>query len=266
MDLINQLKDLNFSEAEAKVYTTCLSHGQATGYEISKYSGIARSKIYNHLETLVKRGVLESFSGDKATYYRAISPEDLVLLTRKKVDASLEKFSYLAKNMPVYGPDDGIWEIEDYQRVGLKALEIVKGAKESLYIQVWQEDLDQELEDAINEKIDSLDQVLVILYDQTKQYKTGLKKFYRHGFEMERLEDMSQRWVTVVADDRSFLYSGLLFNGQAQGIYAENKILAFFAKEYVQHDAYSLKLIEDFREEIVARYGENMKGIRDIFK
>lgn len=266
MDLINQLKELNFSEPEAKVYTTLLKYGRSTGYEISKYSGIARSKVYNHLESLVKSGVLESFEGDKATYYKAISPEELVLLKRRSLNDKLDQFSYLAETLPRFDADEGIWEIEDYHRVMVKALDLIEGAEKSLYIQIWADELDPELEEAINKKIDSIDKTLVILYDEKQKYKTDIKKFYRHGFEMERLEDMSQRWITVVADEENFLYSGLLFNREARGIYAQNKILAFFAKEYVQHDAYSLKLIDDFRDEIVARYGENMKGIRDIFK
>lgn len=264
MELINNLKNMQFTEAEAKVYTTLLKYGRSTGYEISKYSGVPRSKIYNHIETLVQRGILETLNTGKTTYYRAISPEDLVNLTRKNLDDNLSSFAYLASNLPKPEEDKGIWEIEDYNRVLLKAGELIENSSQSLYIQIWTQELKAPLVDLINEKIDKLDRVVVILYDEKQNYKTDLKSFYPHGFEMERLEDMAHRWISIVADEENFLYSGILFNNEVSGIYTRNKILSFFAKEYVQHDAYCLKLIDKFRDELIDEYGQGMYGIRDI--
>lgn len=266
MELINELRKMGFSEAEAKVYTTLLKYGKSTGYEISKYSGIARSKVYNHIEALVQRGVLELSHSGKTSYYRAIAPEDLVKLTKKSVDDTLKSFEYLASNIEQPEESDGIWQLENYNSLILKALDIVEAAEESLYIQIWVDELTEELEDAINLKLREIPRSVIILYDEKQEYKTRLERFYPHGFEMERLEDMSHRWITVVADDKNFLYSGVLFNKEVSGIYTENKILSFFAKEYVQHDAYCLSLIDRFRDQIVEEYGENMEGVRDIFK
>ena len=47
--LINTLKEFKFTESEAKVYISLLQNGPCTGYELSKVSGVARSKIYNIL-------------------------------------------------------------------------------------------------------------------------------------------------------------------------------------------------------------------------
>lgn len=265
MSLIDDLKDMKFTEAEANVYITLLKYGESTGYEISKYSGIARSKIYNHIEVLVGRGILETCNNDKTTLYKAITPEELIKLTKKSVDDTLKSFEYLTANLPKVEENDGIWEIEDYNRMLLKSMDIIKSSKKSLYIQIWMEDLTEELVEIINEKIDSMEEIVVILYDKDQKYNTKLKKYFPHGFEMERMEDIKHRWITVVADDEKFLYSGILFNKEASGIYTKNKILSFFAKEYVQHDAYCLKLIDKFRDEIIKEYGVEMSGIRDIY-
>ena len=37
------------------------------------------------------------------------------------------------------------------------------------------------------------------------------------------------------------------------------------AKEYVKHDAYSLKVISESSEVLKAKYGENFEGIRKIY-
>ena len=40
---------------ETRVYTTLLEKGNLTGYEVSKISGVPRSKVYNILEKLLKK-------------------------------------------------------------------------------------------------------------------------------------------------------------------------------------------------------------------
>ena len=37
------------------------------------------------------------------------------------------------------------------------------------------------------------------------------------------------------------------------------------AKEYVKHDAYTLKVIAESPEELKAKYGEDFEGIRKIY-
>lgn len=265
MPLINKLKEMNFSENEAKIYITLLKYGKSTGYEISKYSGIPRSKIYNHLEILLNRGVIEINSTEKVNLYKAISPEELVKLSKKTLDDTLNSFEKLAKNISLIDDTEGIWEIQDYNSLLLKAKDIILNAKDSLYIQIWTEDLSDDLTNLINKKIDEIDKSVVILYDKEQKYKTSLKKYFAHGFEMERLEDMDNRWISVVADDEIFLYGGIISEKEVSGVHTKNKFLSFFAKEYIQHDAYCLKLIDKFRDELIKEYGEGMKGIRDIY-
>ena len=265
MSIINKLKEMNFSENEAKIYITLLKYGKSTGYEISKYSGIPRSKIYNHLETMLSRGVIEINSTEKVNLYRAISPDELINLSRKSLNNTLNSFEELVKNIPLINDDEGIWEIEDYNSLILKFEEIISNAKNSLYIQIWSEELNEDLTNSINKKIEEIEKSVVIVYDKNKKYKTNLKKYFAHGFEMERLEDMSNRWISVIADDEIFLYGGILSDKDVSGVYTRNKFLSFFAKEYVKHDAYCLKLIDKFRSELISEYGKDMKETRDIY-
>lgn len=53
--IIQIMKKYHFSEMETLVYTTLLEQDKLTGYEISKKSGVPRSKVYNILEKLLKK-------------------------------------------------------------------------------------------------------------------------------------------------------------------------------------------------------------------
>ena len=45
----------------------------------------------------------------------------------------------------------------------------------------------------------------------------------------------------------------------------QNHAMVNLAKEYVKHDAYTLKVIAESSEELKAKYGENFEGIRKIY-
>ncbi|HLV44954.1 MAG TPA: helix-turn-helix domain-containing protein, partial [Aggregatilineales bacterium] len=78
MDLQNALTELGFTEYEAKVYLALVADYPATGYQISKKSGVPRSMVYETLSRLSARGaVMESVEG-RSTRYRPLPPEVLL--------------------------------------------------------------------------------------------------------------------------------------------------------------------------------------------
>ena len=79
ISMIAQLREFGFTESEAKVYVALLEGGAVSGYEASKLSGVARSKIYTILEALIQRGAVLSSSDGRATLYRAESPAHLAV-------------------------------------------------------------------------------------------------------------------------------------------------------------------------------------------
>ena len=66
ISMIAQLREFGFTESEAKVYVALLEGGAVSGYEASKLSGVARSKIYTILEALIQRGAVLSSSDGRA--------------------------------------------------------------------------------------------------------------------------------------------------------------------------------------------------------
>ena len=78
-DLISKLAELGFSEYEAKIYLVLLRQNPATGYEISKASGVPTSKIYQNLERLKKKGFIFGTEDkpEQAKKYIPIEPQEL---------------------------------------------------------------------------------------------------------------------------------------------------------------------------------------------
>ncbi|MCZ7670869.1 MAG: helix-turn-helix domain-containing protein [Chloroflexi bacterium] len=56
IDLRTALNKIGFTEYEAKVYLALLREHPATGYQLSKESGVPRSMVYEALKRLHNRG------------------------------------------------------------------------------------------------------------------------------------------------------------------------------------------------------------------
>ncbi|MDA4896313.1 TrmB family transcriptional regulator, partial [Streptomyces sp. MS2A] len=67
-NILDVLKNLNFTEYESKAYLALLEESPLTGYAVAKKSGVPRSKIYEVLESLVIRGDIFVSYGNTPQY------------------------------------------------------------------------------------------------------------------------------------------------------------------------------------------------------
>jgi Cd2+/Zn2+-exporting ATPase len=78
MELLTKLMQIGFTEYEAKVYLALLRDNPATGYQISKKSGVPRSMVYEALGRLHARGAVLETVEERATLYRPLPPRLLL--------------------------------------------------------------------------------------------------------------------------------------------------------------------------------------------
>ncbi|MDF2655258.1 MAG: hypothetical protein K0R19_1732 [Bacillota bacterium] len=262
--IIQVLRRFNYTETEAKVYMALLQNGIQTGYEVSKSSGVPRSKVYNALEMLVSRGVVVTTAGNKTILYRAESIDRLSSLIQASVDEGIQELQQEAEKYTHAVDDEQIWKMSGYQCILDKCKEMIRSSEKNLMIQIWQEELTDEIDQLLLEKEQDI-KLLVILYDEKEQYRTGLKHVYKHGFENDKLQETGCRWLTVVADEKEMLHASIRNSAVADAAYTKNASMVFFAKEYVQHDAYAIRMIDLIGEQVRERFGEDMEGVRDVF-
>jgi len=264
--LISLLKNYGFTESESKAYISLLQSGAKTGYEVSKGSGVPRSKIYNVLETLVGRGVVMTAHDGKSQLYVALSPKDLVSLLRGCSEDTLSKIESQLTRFDYEQGDEQIWKISGYDSIINKCLQMISTAQEQVLMQIWARDLTQNIETALVNKEKEISSVIMVLYDMEGHYKTDVKHHYRHGFEKDKLAEMGGQWITLAIDNRQMLYASVKNTSVAHGIVTQNKAMVFFATEYVIHDAYSLRLIDALGDNVKNIFGEDMEGVRDVFR
>ena len=84
MDIFKQLKELNLTDSEIKIYLFLLENGLNTPPKIAVGTKIARNNCYHILNSLKNLGLAEEHLQDKRKAYVASDPESLYRTLDKK--------------------------------------------------------------------------------------------------------------------------------------------------------------------------------------
>jgi HTH-type transcriptional regulator, sugar sensing transcriptional regulator len=83
-ELLKRIKDFGLNSYEAKIWTALLSRGVSSAGELSDISNVPRSRTYDVLESLEKKGFVMMKLG-KPIKYMAISPTEVIDVIKKKI-------------------------------------------------------------------------------------------------------------------------------------------------------------------------------------
>ncbi len=141
MSLLSKLVQIGFTEYEAKVYLALLSLNPATGYQLSKESGVPRSMVYDALKRLHARGAaLETVEG-RSTRYRPLPPDVLLerhMAEHERLVAALHDGLEVLFKATI---DDRVWTINGRSTTLSYALKLIRSAQTELFLVLTDEDL-----------------------------------------------------------------------------------------------------------------------------
>jgi len=91
-ELLGNLKDFGLNSYEAKLWTALLSRGVSTAGELSDIADVPRSRSYDVLESLEKKGFIIMKLG-KPIKYIAVPPTEVIERIKKQVKENADKQS-----------------------------------------------------------------------------------------------------------------------------------------------------------------------------
>ena len=97
-DFLNKLKDFGLNTYESKLWAALLSRGVSTAGELSDIANVPRSRSYDVLESLEKKGFVIMKLG-KPIKYIAVAPEEVLERVKKKVKEDADKHLKLIQEL-----------------------------------------------------------------------------------------------------------------------------------------------------------------------
>jgi sugar-specific transcriptional regulator TrmB len=136
MESTSRLKDLGFSQYEAACYMALVGSHPINGSQLSKISGIARSRIYDVLRSLISKGyVIEINSGQ----YAPLPSDELIRRLKTEFDKNIAAFETEIAKASQKQDFEYVWTLTGYDTVMEKAKEMIAAAREEIYVRLFPE-------------------------------------------------------------------------------------------------------------------------------
>jgi HTH-type transcriptional regulator, sugar sensing transcriptional regulator len=131
-----KLKNLGFSQYEITCYLTLASHHPINGSRISRISGMARSRVYDVLRNMVRKGYVLDVGDGR---YVPLPPEELYKRLKRDFQAGLETLKEQLNGNAAEAAYEFIWMIRGYDKVIAKAKEMIAAARKEIYVRLYPE-------------------------------------------------------------------------------------------------------------------------------
>jgi HTH-type transcriptional regulator, sugar sensing transcriptional regulator len=91
MLVIEDLTNIGLTKNEAEVYLILLKLREAKAYDISKHTTISRSHVYDSLNNLIYKGIINYITKDKKRIYAITDPENLIKCLEEREENILKQ-------------------------------------------------------------------------------------------------------------------------------------------------------------------------------
>lgn len=219
---LKKIKDFGLNSYEAKLWTALLSRGISTAGELSDIAGVPRSRSYDVLETLEKKGFI-IMKIDKPIKYIAVPPTEVLDRVKKKVKADaddhvnmlselddskvLTELNLLhTQGVELVDPSDMTGVIKGRDQIYDHLNTIIKNAKESVILATSEEGFMRKA-DALKKNLKKAQskgvkvRILAPLTSKNKKHATELREFA----EIKHNNDIKARFLLVDNNDLTFM-------------------------------------------------------------
>lgn len=247
-NILKNLQQLNFTRYESTAYIALLKQSNVSGYELAKNSGIPASKIYEVLNKLIEKEVILALDSGPVTY-TPIPPDDIIARFKGNY---LQTFEQLSKNLnSIYqaheSSDHYIWNLSGRQEIMRRLIDFINRAKKSLYLSVWDEEVEG-LKESLHKANERGVQMSVVHYGKIH---LGIGREYRHGREHQIRQQRGARRIALEVDEQKVLLAHFLEDGSSNALWTNNKGIVLLAKDYIIHDIYTIRMAEKFGKEAI---------------
>src|SRR3989344_764697 len=96
------LRELGFTGGEEKVYLALARLGVSSTGPIAREASVSRSKLYEILEKMIKKGIVSHFLKNKVSYFRAAPVSRIVDYLKEKERKISQQIEEFEKKVPLY--------------------------------------------------------------------------------------------------------------------------------------------------------------------
>lgn len=246
MDYLKELTKIGYTEYEAKVYVALLRDYPATGYQISKLSGVPRSMVYETLSRLHRRGVvLETLEG-RAALYRPLPPDQLLNRHESELRELLSDLRKGLEEIFTASTDTRVWTIKGRDATLNYAAQMVQDARHELYLVL----ADADLEHLRNRIEQAMEQDIKINTLLTGKGVLECGRVAYHPPLESELQELTGT-LLVTADNEEVLIANSVSHSETAATITRNPDLVLIARQFVWMELFAQRIYQQLGKEFI---------------
>lgn len=249
MTITENLEKLNFSKLEADIYIALLGEKPMSGYQLAKKINISRTSIYNALEFMLQKGMVEIIPNDTLLYL-AQEPDVIFKKMQAEVENSIHEASRYLKEYQENKCEELTANFYGYDTLIYKTKEVLKNARKEIYINTdcGLEEIREEMEFLINLGV----KITLFSFYEIEDPIKGVN-YFSHGRKKEK-HFKPTRFMMVVDNELLILADGTDQYGSWKATESNEKLFVKIISEHIHNDIYLLKIRDKYGKNIYDDY------------
>jgi sugar-specific transcriptional regulator TrmB len=253
------LRQLGFTDYEARIYVQLLKDSPATAYEVSKAAGVPRANTYSALEALAQRGAVLPVNEEPLRYVAANPETMLEAISRQTKSLCTDLAQRLASLAPV-GDDQYVWMVRGQAAVEDKIDSMIARSRRSIWIKAA-DDVIRRHSKALERAAKRGVHLMIVLFGQDPdefQFTENCQVFVHEadGTRMGTADNL----FTLGIDHEEMLAASL--DGDIIAAHTRNKPVVTMALSLIRHDYYMAQIFRRFGPEIEKIFGPYLRELR----
>lgn len=257
-ELLQDFRQLGFTEYEAKIYMQLLSESPATAYEIAKATGVPRPNTYNALEALAKRGAVQPISENPVRYVAAPPDRHFSNLGRQTM-ARCDALARDLSRLKTPADDPYVWNVQGELAIFRKVDSLISESRTSIRIKAADDVLRPHAE-ALREAARRGVEILIIMWgkDPDEFRFSDTCRVYLHegtGMRMGTADNL----FTLTVDHSQALTAT---TDRMTAFHTRNYAVVQMADSLIRHDYYMAEIHLRFGKQIDETFGPYLRDLR----
>ncbi|SDQ16718.1 TrmB family transcriptional regulator [Virgibacillus salinus] len=260
--IIDSLKELGFTEYEAKIYLALIRSHPANGNAIAVLSGVPTPKVYETIRKMQERDVIFTVSGgDKGKKVR-YSPLPYKDLLQQKKEAFSGNVDFLSKELTnISSMSDTNWTelfvIHGYSS-SMEAVEsAIAHCESEIVMSCWCEEL-YALKAPLTEAYNRGISIVTLTFDEGNNTDVLWRNFKHYGGDIASHRHTGE--LSIVTDQSKAIILQSL-NNSPHAVVSSHPVTISTTRNYIRHDIYVNRILHDFEGVMKKKYGQDLENL-----
>jgi len=258
-EILAGLRELGFTDYEARIYVQLLKSSPATAYEVAKAAGVPRANTYAALEALAQRGAVLPVNEEPLRYVAA-PPKALFEAISRQTNSLCSDLSDRLAALTPADPDYHVWMTHGDMAVQDKIDSLIAESRHAIWIKAA-DDVIRRHKAALRKAAARGVALIVVLFgkDADEFRFNDQCRIYIHERDGTRM-GTADNLFTIAVDHERMLTANM--EGEVLAAHTSCPPVVTMAQSLIRHDLYIAEIFAKFGTQIDEAFGPYLRDIR----